>query len=59
MTRHGNQKADERIETFVSRSIETLTDAPLKNVSIFIKEIGDAALFCFSHFPDVLLCILH
>ncbi len=55
MAKHGNLRGDERIETFVSKSVESLSSAPLKNVSIFIKEIGDAALLCFSHFPDILL----
>lgn len=55
MSRFGNQRGDVRIETFISGAIEALSAAPLKNVSIFLKEIGDAVLLCFSHFPDILI----
>ncbi|HXL74112.1 MAG TPA: hypothetical protein VN963_10870 [bacterium] len=51
-TEHGNQKTTERIKYFVRSSFEALNEIRIKNVSMFIKEIGDAVLFVFQHFPD-------
>jgi class 3 adenylate cyclase len=51
---HGNEKSAERIQQFISSTFRALNDAALKSVGIFVKEIGDAALFIFQHFPDVI-----
>ena len=47
--------ARERRERPPGTAIASLTAAKVQNVSLFIKDIGDAALLCFSHFPDILL----
>jgi class 3 adenylate cyclase len=52
--KHGNNKASEGIQYFVTSSFNGLNDATLKNIGLFVKEIGDAVLFLFSHFTDVL-----
>jgi len=52
---NGNEALTKRIQYFVLSSINALNDAPIKNVSLFVKEIGDAVLFVFQHFPDILL----
>lgn len=51
---HGNSRLNERIKTFITSSFTALTASHIKNTSIFLKEIGDAVLFVFQHFPDVL-----
>ena len=44
----------ERIRTFVTYSFNALTASKIRNTGIFLKEIGDAVLFVFQHFPDIL-----
>ena len=51
---NGNDAAKIRIEQFISASFAALNEAPKKNLGLFIKEIGDAVLYIFQHFPDVL-----
>lgn len=51
---HGNEALVRRIQQFVLASFNGLNDSPIKNVGMFVKEIGDAVLFIFQHFPDVL-----
>lgn len=50
----GNEAAMLRIEQFVSASFSALNSSTNKNISLFIKEIGDAVLYIFQHFPDIL-----
>ena len=50
----GNQQMGERIEYFVTHSFQALTESNITNTAIFLKEIGDAVLFVFQHFPDIL-----
>lgn len=52
---HGNESLAKRIETFVLSSFNAFNDIQIRNAGLFIKEIGDAVLFVFQHFPDVLL----
>lgn len=52
---HGNYELKERIEQFVTSSFNALNEARITNVGLFLKEIGDAVLFVFQHFPDILL----
>ncbi len=51
---HGNQALSARIETFIRASFDAFNAANLRNIGLFVKEIGDAVLFIFHHFPDVL-----
>lgn len=51
---HGNMKMTERIKNFVTSSFNAMSDAKIRNNGIFLKEIGDAVLFIFQHFPDIL-----
>ncbi len=51
---HGNQKASLRIKNFVTSTADALKEARISNVGVFVKEIGDAVLFIFQHFPDIL-----
>lgn len=51
---HGNAKMSERIKLFVTHSFNSLNQSKILNIGIFLKEIGDAVLFVFQHFPDVL-----
>jgi class 3 adenylate cyclase len=51
---HGNKLAIQRIEYFISSSFRALNSANIKNIALFVKEIGDAVLFIFQHFPDIL-----
>lgn len=53
-SKFGNAKLSKRIEYFVSSSFNAFNDANIKNSGLFIKEIGDAVLFIFQHFPDIL-----
>lgn len=50
----GNLKLKERIQTFVTYSFNALSESKIKNNGIFLREIGDAVLFIFQHFPDIL-----
>jgi class 3 adenylate cyclase len=52
--KNGNKALSARIETFVRISFEAFNAAKLRNIGLFVKEIGDAVLFIFHHFPDVL-----
>lgn len=51
---HGNAKLAQRIRHFVKFSFDALNESEIKNTSVFLKEIGDAVLFVFQHFPDIL-----
>lgn len=51
---YGNAKMSERVRTFVTASFNALSQSKIKNTGIFLKEIGDAVLFVFQHFPDIL-----
>lgn len=51
---YGNVKMDERIKYFVTFSFQALAASEIANTAIFLKEIGDAVLFVFQHFPDIL-----
>jgi class 3 adenylate cyclase len=50
----GNEAMAQRIEFFVRHSLIALSQIQLVNVGVFLKEIGDAVLFVFAHFPDIL-----
>jgi class 3 adenylate cyclase len=50
----GNIKLNERIKIFVTYSFNALSASQIKNNGIFLREIGDAVLFIFQHFPDIL-----
>jgi class 3 adenylate cyclase len=50
----GNDALSKRIEYFVLSAFNALNGAQIKNVSLFVKEIGDAVLFVFQHFPDII-----
>ena len=50
----GNQASTARIEKFITASFQALNHADLKNIGLFVKEIGDAVLYVFSHFVDIL-----
>jgi len=52
---HGNDALSKRIENFVVSSFNALNEVRITNVGLFVKEIGDAVLFVFQHFPDILL----
>lgn len=52
---HGNDALAKRIQNFVTASFNALNDARIANLGLFVKEIGDAVLFVFQHFPDILL----
>lgn len=49
---HGNTAGADRIEQFISAAIESIPVT--QNTAVFLKDIGDAALMVFRHFPDVL-----
>jgi class 3 adenylate cyclase len=51
---HGNDALAKRIQQFVLSSFHALNETHLKNIGLFLKEIGDAVLFIFQHFPDVI-----
>lgn len=51
---HGNEKMNQRIKTFVRYTFDSLTFSKLTNTGVFLKEIGDAVLMIFQHFPDIL-----
>lgn len=52
--KYGNSKGGDRIENFVKYSFKSLHGITLHNIGLFVKEIGDAVLFLFQHFPDIL-----
>jgi class 3 adenylate cyclase len=51
---HGNPALRDRIEWFVRSSLRAVASTRLTNTALFLKEIGDAVLWVFQHFPDVL-----
>lgn len=51
---HGNDAIKDRIELFVTASFQALNSSQKSNVGLFVKEIGDAVLYIFQHFPDIL-----
>jgi len=51
---HGNDPAADRIKTFITASFNALNEINIRNTGLFVKEIGDAVLFVFQHFPDIL-----
>jgi class 3 adenylate cyclase len=52
---HGNDALAKRIQNFVISSFNALNEVRITNIGLFVKEIGDAVLFVFQHFPDILL----
>lgn len=52
--KHGNDAISRRIQIFHTSCISAVSEANIKNIAVFLKEIGDASLFVFQHFPDVL-----
>lgn len=52
--KNGNQKLSERVAYFVKSAIVSVSQSKLQNISIFLKEMGDAVLMIFQHFPDIL-----
>jgi class 3 adenylate cyclase len=50
----GNEALQDRVKRFVTASFNAMNDIALKNAGLFVKEIGDAVLFVFHHFPDIL-----
>lgn len=51
---HGNEAMAKRIEFLVMGAFRAFNEAEITNVGLFVKEIGDAVLFIFHHFPDIL-----
>lgn len=51
---HGDYLLVRRIQTFVKSSLDAFNTAKIRNAGLFLKEIGDAVLFLFQHFPDIL-----
>jgi len=51
---HGNEAMARRIESLVMGAFNAFKEAEIKNVGLFVKEIGDSVLFIFHHFPDIL-----
>jgi len=51
---NGNDATAKRIEYFVTSSFWALNESQKSNVGLFVKEIGDAVLYIFQHFPDIL-----
>lgn len=51
---HGNAALSNRVQIFVTSAITAISHASLANTAVFLKEIGDAVLLIFQHFPDVL-----
>ena len=43
-----------RIKQFTSFTVEALNRIPARNIEIFLSEIGDASLFLFTNFQDIL-----
>lgn len=55
----GNAASSARIERFIKYSFDGFNEANIRNAGLFVKEIGDAVLFIFQHFPDVLRWLHH
>lgn len=51
---HGNDAINKRIRLLVTSSLNSISQANIKNTGIFLKEIGDAVLFIFHHFVDII-----
>ena len=51
---HSNPETVRRIQTFVGASFDALNETKITSTGLFVKEIGDAVLWIFQHFPDVL-----
>lgn len=51
---YGNAKMSDRIKQFITESFNALTYSKICNTGIFLKELGDAVLYVFQHFPDIL-----
>lgn len=51
---YGNEKTAKRIENFITASFDALNSLNIVNIGLFIKEIGDAVLYIFQHFPDII-----
>lgn len=51
---YGNKEAIDRIEFFIKNSLQALNDSNVSNISLFVKEIGDAVLYVFQHFLDII-----
>jgi len=52
--KHGNSKLTDRIKNFIHSSVMAMNTFRLRSKGLFIKEIGDAVLFLFSNFRDIL-----
>ncbi|MCE5231424.1 hypothetical protein LLG95_17750 [bacterium] len=50
---YGNEKTAERIKLFIRSSFQALNYIKIRNIGLFVKEIGDAVLYIFQHFPDI------
>jgi class 3 adenylate cyclase len=50
----GNELLSKRVEEFVKASVASIGTCGLVSHAFFVKEIGDATLLLFQHFPDVL-----
>jgi hypothetical protein len=50
----GAEKSRMRVEWFVTACVEALGRVELRNYTQFLKEVGDATLFIFSSFEDLL-----
>jgi class 3 adenylate cyclase len=50
----GNIALADKIKYFVTSTFTALGNAKLENLALYIKEIGDAVLLIFAHFPDIL-----
>jgi len=51
---YGNSEMAIRVRAFVTASFQSLPMSRISNTGIFLKEIGDAVLYVFQHFPDIL-----
>ena len=52
--RKGYEALQKRIQRFVTSSFRARNEYKLTNLGLFVKEIGDAVLYVFQHFPDIL-----
>ena len=50
----GNEEANNRIKIFITMAIQAIKETHLESISLYIKELGDAVLMIFQHFPDIL-----
>jgi hypothetical protein len=53
MKKMGNDAGIARLNAFVGAAKQALTQSKPKNSGEFIKDNGDAVLFVFRHFPDI------